>query len=258
MLHTAARRVRPAAAALVLAVAALVAAAAPVAAHARLESSDPAGGSTVATPPTQLTLTFNEEIETDFSQLQVVDPAGARVDAGVPTVSGMVATVPLRPGGAGAHQVAFRVVSADGHPIEATFSYDVAAPAPVASLSESPPGASSTEDSGPSEPALPPSAAGDERTATEELPASDSTAAPTENGPDERPSAGAVDGPGTPQPEASTEGELDALATAAATGSSGGTGGLLVAGAAAVLLLGAVYVLVRRRSARAPAVGEQR
>src|SRR5689334_14561556 len=65
-----------------LAVAALVAAGAGVAlAHAKLKSSIPAAGSTVATAPATVTAVFdNHDALTDASSLKVTDASGATVD----------------------------------------------------------------------------------------------------------------------------------------------------------------------------------
>jgi copper resistance protein C len=109
-------------------------------AHARLLSSDPAGGATVAQTPQRVTLTFSEPIESDFAQVQVTGPDGVRVDAGAPEVAGDVVAVPLQPlSQSGAYNVAFRVVSADGHPVEASFAFTLSdaavAPPPSPSLS---------------------------------------------------------------------------------------------------------------------------
>jgi CopC domain len=55
---------------------ALLCSALPAAAHAALVSSDPADGATLSSPPTVITLTFNEPVEGEFSQVAVVDEAG--------------------------------------------------------------------------------------------------------------------------------------------------------------------------------------
>lgn len=126
----------------------VLAVAGPAAAHASLTASEPQAGTTLATPPAQVTLTFNEAIDPNFAQVQVTSPDGTRVDAGVPAVDGTTVTVPLQPLAAGGvHTVAFRVVSTDNHPVEASFTFDLApppapspspAPEPTASESASP------------------------------------------------------------------------------------------------------------------------
>jgi hypothetical protein len=101
-------------------------------AHARLIASEPAGGSTLTAAPVTVLLRFSEPIEADFAQSRVVGPDGARVDNGAPSVSGSELRQPLLPlAMAGAYNVAFRVISADGHPVEGTIGFEFApAPAP--------------------------------------------------------------------------------------------------------------------------------
>lgn len=98
----------------------------PAAAHARLLGSEPAAGATLPTAPSELRLTFSEAIEPDFAQVQVTSPSAARLDAGAAAVDGVTVTVALQPSTeTGDHAVAFRVISSDGHPIDASFTYRV-------------------------------------------------------------------------------------------------------------------------------------
>ena len=187
----------------------------PAFAHARLEATDPAGGATLDRAPRRVRLRFNEDIEPDFARVEVSDRTGERVDAGVPTVAGEIVTVPLRPSlTPGRYTVAFRVVSADGHPVEADFHFTVRNGAPV----EPSPSLSA-------EPATEP-----------EQPATD-------------PAAEAAAPPGAP-----AEGEPSpSAASAVATGATGGTSrGVPTALLVVALLAGAVgggtYLVVRRRT----------
>ncbi|WP_166442287.1 copper resistance CopC family protein [Nakamurella flava] len=108
------------------------------AAHDTIESSNPADGATVATVPASVTLTFDEQPQ-DFSPvIQVTGPDGADWADGTPTVSGTDVSVPVKAGApAGAYQVAYRIVSSDGHPVtgELSFTAEAAAAgsAPVSS-----------------------------------------------------------------------------------------------------------------------------
>jgi methionine-rich copper-binding protein CopC len=111
----------------------LTARAGEAAAHARLQASAPAGGSTVAVAPATVVLRFSEPIEVDFARSQVIAPDGSRVDNGAPTVTGIEVRQPLLPLRVpGAYTVAFRLVSADGHPVEGTFGFEYAPAAPPA------------------------------------------------------------------------------------------------------------------------------
>lgn len=115
-----------------LAIAAPLAGATTASAHSALVSSDPAPGAALDAPPTQITLTFNEDVLEMGAAVFVVDAAG--VDhAGEPVVAGPVVTVPIEgslPGGA--IEARWRVVSADGHPISDVLPFTVAGEAPAA------------------------------------------------------------------------------------------------------------------------------
>lgn len=112
----------------------------PASAHDRMLSSDPADGSQLATPPTAITLTFNTEPLSVEPQVVVSDSVGTVVTQGTPTIEGSTATLALDPAvalGGDTYTVAWRVVSSDGHPIEGTFAFTVAAQ-PEAPVSEEP------------------------------------------------------------------------------------------------------------------------
>ncbi|WP_336726277.1 copper resistance CopC family protein [Cellulosimicrobium cellulans] len=114
--------------------------ASPASAHDRMLSSDPADGAQLATPPTAITLTFNTEPLPVEPQVVVSDSAGTVVTQGAPTIEGSTATLALDPAvalGGDTYTVAWRVVSSDGHPIEGTFAFAVAAQ-PEAPVSEEP------------------------------------------------------------------------------------------------------------------------
>jgi copper resistance protein C len=113
---------------LVLATAALsVVATAPVAtAHAELESTTPKQGSTVQRLPQQVTLTFSEPIRTP-AFVEVSGPGSANVASGDVQVRDEVLTQQLGDAtGGGAYSMAYRVTSADGHPISGTVRFTVA------------------------------------------------------------------------------------------------------------------------------------
>ncbi|MCD7101906.1 copper resistance CopC family protein [Pseudoclavibacter sp. 13-3] len=98
-------------------------------AHDVLASSDPAAGATLATAPTQVSLTFNNEVLTGVAnQIQVHGPDGSSVAGdGLASVDRRVVTVPVTATADGAYSVAWHVVSSDGHPVEGTFSFTVGA-----------------------------------------------------------------------------------------------------------------------------------
>ena len=89
-------------------------------AHAYLVHADPPPGSTLAQAPTQLRLTFSEQVDSAFSQLHVLNARRATVDPGdgaVATDDPRAMVVSLQPGLAdGVYTVAWRTLSADdGH-----------------------------------------------------------------------------------------------------------------------------------------------
>lgn len=93
-------------------------------AHSALVSSDPADGSTVATAPEQITLVFNEPAQTLGSEIVVTDPNGVTVsDGAVQLVDSTVTQALAGDLPAGAYSVAWRVTSADGHPIDGSLTF---------------------------------------------------------------------------------------------------------------------------------------
>ncbi|ACZ32270.1 copper resistance protein CopC [Xylanimonas cellulosilytica DSM 15894] len=124
--------------ALVAAGLALVGLATPASAHDRLVSSDPADGATLDVLPAVLTLEFSDAVLDTGTQV-VVTTGGADVGAPAPEVDGVTVTVPLPPDLAnGDYDVAWRAVSSDGHPIEGTFTFVLAVPAPEPTASPEP------------------------------------------------------------------------------------------------------------------------
>lgn len=110
---------------LVVAVVALPLAAAPASAHAGLASMSPADGSTVATSPATVSLSFDESLRPP-SAIVVHGPDGARIDTGGTQIKDSTATTRIRPpGGAGRVTVDYRVLSADGHPVAGSVGFTV-------------------------------------------------------------------------------------------------------------------------------------
>jgi methionine-rich copper-binding protein CopC len=99
----------------------------PASSHSALVSSTPTEGQTVDAPQ-QVSLVFNEALIEVGSELSVSDAAGV-VTALVPTYPSpetLAAELPAL--AAGVASVAWRVVSADGHPIEGVLTFTVADP----------------------------------------------------------------------------------------------------------------------------------
>ncbi|GAB3435703.1 hypothetical protein GCM10027517_05120 [Phycicoccus ginsengisoli] len=107
-------------------------------AHTALKTVSPEDGARLTTAPTQVVLTFDDPISESFATVTVTGPDGS-VGSGRPRVDGAVVTQPLQDGLAdGTYTVAFRVVSADGHPVSDRTTF-VLASAPAAAGTTSPP-----------------------------------------------------------------------------------------------------------------------
>ncbi|MEU9308283.1 copper resistance protein CopC, partial [Streptomyces sp. NPDC048256] len=104
----------------------------PVSAHAALRSADPADGSVVRTAPDTITLTFTESVGLLDDSFRVFDPDNRRVDTGeAGHADGRADTARIKlPAklGTGTFTVAWRVVSADSHPIAGAFTFSVGTP----------------------------------------------------------------------------------------------------------------------------------
>jgi copper transport protein len=114
--------------ALAIALALVVVVAAPVSAHAVLLSETPRASSTVRDAPSELQLTFSENVEVSFGSIAVFNEKGDHVDIGAPRhVSSpahtVAATLPHL--GVGAYVVTWRVISADSHPVHGGYTFTV-------------------------------------------------------------------------------------------------------------------------------------
>ncbi|MDX2706919.1 copper resistance protein CopC [Streptomyces sp. PA03-6a] len=110
----------------------LLGTAAPASAHAALVGSDPAQGSVVKTAPAQVRLSFSEGVLLSKDSIRVLGPDGKRAETGDANDGGRgstTAAVALRPGlGDGTYTVAWKVVSADSHPVAGAFTFSIGAP----------------------------------------------------------------------------------------------------------------------------------
>ncbi|WP_042383162.1 copper resistance CopC/CopD family protein [Streptacidiphilus melanogenes] len=133
------RYARSAAALLALLVALLLGGAGVASAHAALLSTDPAQGTVVAVPPTAVTLHFSESVTLEPDAVRVFDPSGRRVDTGTAGhASGDASTAQVRidasaAAAQGTYTVAWRVISADTHPVAGAYTFSIGrASAPAA------------------------------------------------------------------------------------------------------------------------------
>src|SRR5205807_4348513 len=106
----------------------LIATAVPAWAHATLITTDPPKDGVAAVSPSQLSLTFNENVEVSFGAIRVYTCAGQRITTGAPhhaatTDHTVEVSVPkLAPG---VYLVAWHVISADSHPVSGTYSFRI-------------------------------------------------------------------------------------------------------------------------------------
>ncbi|MGW4443770.1 copper resistance CopC/CopD family protein [Streptomyces sp. NPDC004682] len=130
MTRTITPRLRPLVLLLLAVTAVLFAGAAPASAHAALTGSDPAQGVVVDKAPTQVSLTFSEQVAMGDDSLRVLDPKGKPVQQGKPAnVSGTTYAVQLKSGLAkGTYTVTYQVVSADSHPVAGAYTFSIGAP----------------------------------------------------------------------------------------------------------------------------------
>ncbi|UGT52684.1 copper resistance CopC family protein [Nocardia asteroides] len=90
-------------------------------AHSGAVSSVPEDGSTVEVGPARASITFNEELQPNFPSLTVVGPDGRLWSKGEASVEGRSVSVELGElGPVGQYTLAYRVTSADGHPVSGT------------------------------------------------------------------------------------------------------------------------------------------
>ncbi|MER7334156.1 MULTISPECIES: copper resistance CopC family protein [unclassified Micromonospora] len=116
-------------AAALAAAALLLVPAAPAAAHNTLQSASPAKDARLTTAPTQVKLTFMQKLDPAFTTIALTDAAQTKVATGEPVVNGTTGTVTIdRPLANGTYTVAYRVVSADGHPVQGSYRFTVADP----------------------------------------------------------------------------------------------------------------------------------
>ena len=94
-------------------------------AHAMLDRASPSVGSTVASAPREVSLTFTQNLESAFSSVQVTGANGARVDQGKPQISGNTMRVSLKSLSPGAYRVRWQALSVDTHKTEGSFTFTV-------------------------------------------------------------------------------------------------------------------------------------
>jgi methionine-rich copper-binding protein CopC len=100
----------------------------PAAAHNALVSSTPADKAYVSVGPTTVTLTFNDLVQNIAPLITVTSADGSHWEGSPVSVVDSRASVPVNPlGPAGSYTVSYRIISADGHPVEGTTTFTLSA-----------------------------------------------------------------------------------------------------------------------------------
>lgn len=113
---------------------ALLATPALVVAHVELVSSTPTAGDNLETAPTQVTITFDDELDPDLSSFTVTDADGKEVGGGevdLTVADRSVLTGAVTIGDPGLFTVSYTVAGLDGHQIEGSVSFGVNADQPI-------------------------------------------------------------------------------------------------------------------------------
>jgi len=121
----------------------LVLGSAPSQAHSQLVSSTPANGAVLTIAPTDVTFVFDEPLLPDLDTLSINTEAGVNVVSQRVEPVGNTLSIPwpttIDPG---TYQVAYRIVSGDGHPVTGAISFSFGTP--TQSSSSPSPSASAT------------------------------------------------------------------------------------------------------------------
>lgn len=121
------RRMRAWAGAVVLAVVSAFGLAAPQAqAHSALTDSTPADGATVTESLSEVSLVFNEPVQSDYSQVAVLDQDDNEYQDGDPSTVGETVTQKVSDLPGGDYTISYRIVSADGHPVSGEIKFTIA------------------------------------------------------------------------------------------------------------------------------------
>lgn len=126
-------------------VTALLAVPAAASAHVELISSSPEAGDNLDTAPTEVTVTFDDELDPDLSSFTVTDGNGDEVGSGdvdLTVADRNVMTGSISIADPGVYKVAYTVAGVDGHVLDGMFSFGFNAlqqiPEPIGGEDEDP------------------------------------------------------------------------------------------------------------------------
>lgn len=113
-------------------------------AHSELQESSPAEGAVLSALPPTVALTFGEDLLTlgdeSVNEISLTDPNGTAIELVGSTVEGPVIKADIsstEPVVLGRYVIAYRVVSADGHPVKGEISFELTAEEQVDAVQES-------------------------------------------------------------------------------------------------------------------------
>lgn len=93
-------------------------------AHSSVVGSVPEAGAQLEAGPARASVTFNEDLQVSYPSMTVTGPDGNLWSKGEPTVDGRTITIALGDlGPVGEYKIAYRVTSADGHPVSGKVSF---------------------------------------------------------------------------------------------------------------------------------------
>lgn len=112
-------------------------------AHTDLQVSTPEDGESLEIAPEEIRLTFSEELFEELVEISILDATGdlystIEVEQTPPPGTDVIFPWPTQ-APPGEYSIAYRVVSADGHPVTGTISFSYAATAPEPSPSDTAP-----------------------------------------------------------------------------------------------------------------------
>jgi methionine-rich copper-binding protein CopC len=95
-------------------------------AHSQLVKSSPANGIVLATAPSQVVFTFDENLLPDLDTISINNEQGVNVTSKQVEPVANTLTMPWPVGTpAGTYQVAYRIVSGDGHPVTGAITFTI-------------------------------------------------------------------------------------------------------------------------------------
>ncbi|MFC9994508.1 copper resistance protein CopC [Nocardia sp. NPDC127526] len=95
-------------------------------AHSAAIASTPENGAKIDAAPARVSVTFNEDLQASYPSMTVTGPDGNLWSKGQPLVEGPSVSIEVGElGPVGEYTIAYRVTSADGHPVSGTRKFEL-------------------------------------------------------------------------------------------------------------------------------------